>query len=97
MYNTVQAQLQGGGTFADSFSPQVWTCALWKFTAAQRYNGTFQNITTRHPVMIVNTPFDPITPLSGAYEGAHAFPGWRVVVHKEHEVGNVWLHQLIED
>ncbi|KAF2163471.1 hypothetical protein M409DRAFT_57376 [Zasmidium cellare ATCC 36951] len=88
LYNSVQAQLRSGGTFADIFSSQVWPCAQWKFEAAERYEGGFADIRTRHPVLLVNSPFDPITPLSGAFEAATAFPGSRVLVHKGHGHGS---------
>ncbi|KAK4501104.1 hypothetical protein PRZ48_006910 [Zasmidium cellare] len=88
LYNTVQAQLRGGGDYADAFSTQLWPCAQWKFEAAERYEGAFRDIKTRHPVLFVNSPYDPITPLGGAFEAATAFPGSRVLVHRGHGHGS---------
>lgn len=88
MYNMVQAGVTGGGAFADRFPYQLWPCAQWKFDAAERYGGGFQDIKTKHPVLFVNSPYDPITPLSGAYDAASGFPGSRLLVHEGHGVSD---------
>ncbi|KAH6880366.1 TAP-like protein-domain-containing protein [Thelonectria olida] len=66
--------------FADVTETQAWWCSHWKFEAAERYEGDFSNITTSFPIMFVNGPLDPVTPLSGAFETSIAFKGSRVLV-----------------
>lgn len=92
MYNVIQAQMQGGGMFADAASQQSWPCAQWKLDPAERFNGTFEGIKTRHPVMLVNGPFDPVTPLTAAFEAATGFVGSRMLVHKGHGVSITGLY-----
>ncbi|KAM0718309.1 hypothetical protein Q7P37_006641 [Cladosporium fusiforme] len=87
MYNMVQAGVTSGGGFADRFPYQLWPCAQWKFDAAERFEGSFRGIETRNPVLFVNSPYDPITPLSGAYDAASGFPGSRLLVHEGHGHG----------
>ncbi|KAF1923265.1 alpha/beta-hydrolase [Didymella exigua CBS 183.55] len=79
MFSWTQAQA-AAGTFADGFGPQIWPCAQWKFDAKERYTGPVTAINTSHPVLFVQGAFDPITPLSGAYEASAHFPGSRIVV-----------------
>jgi pimeloyl-ACP methyl ester carboxylesterase len=83
MYSWTQAQA-AAGTFADGFGTQIWPCAQWKFDAKERYNGPFTAINTSYPVLFVQGAFDPITPLSGAYEASANFPGSRIVVQNGH-------------
>lgn len=85
MYSLIQTQSQQG-TFADAFVPQVWACARWKMDAAERYEGSWRNISTNFPIMLANSPYDPITPLSSAYEASAGFKNSRVLVHEGHGV-----------
>ncbi|BCR89246.1 uncharacterized protein ACHE_50444A [Aspergillus chevalieri] len=86
MYNLIQSQSQQG-TFADAFVPQVWVCAQWKMNPAERYEGSWRNISTSFPILSANSPYDPITPLSSAYELPAGFKNSRVVVHEGYGVG----------
>jgi len=45
---------------------QVLQCARWKFTSKERYEGTFDNIKTRHSALVVGNSIDPTTPLASA-------------------------------
>lgn len=45
---------------------QALQCARWKFTSKERYKGTFENIKTRYPALIVGNSIDPTTPLASA-------------------------------
>lgn len=85
MYSLVQAQSEQG-SFADGFLPQVWPCAQWQFDAAERYEGSWRNISISFPTLLANSPNDPITPLSSAYEVSAGFKDSRVVVHEAHGV-----------
>jgi hypothetical protein len=41
-------------------------CARWKFASKERYTGTFDNIRTKFPALIVGNSIDPTTPLASA-------------------------------
>ncbi|KAL5355148.1 Alpha/Beta hydrolase protein [Aspergillus floccosus] len=86
MYSLVEAQA-AQGSFADAFSPQLWPCSQWRFDAAERYEGGFRNINTSFPILFVNGLYDPITPLSTAWEISASFTGSRLVVHEGHGHG----------
>ena len=81
MYSLIQAQA-AQGSFADAFSPQAWVCAQWKSEAAERYTGPWSNLSTNFPILMVNGQYDPITPLSGAWETAVRFRDSRLLVHE---------------
>lgn len=81
LYSLIQAQA-AQSSFADAFSPQSWVCAQWKYDAAERYTGSWDNITTKNPILLVNGRYDPITPLSGAWDASARFPGSILLVHE---------------
>jgi hypothetical protein len=41
-------------------------CSLWKIKAKERYEGDFK-AKTKHPVLLIGSPYDGRTPISGAY------------------------------
>ncbi|KAE8365932.1 Alpha/Beta hydrolase protein [Aspergillus caelatus] len=86
MYSLVQSQAVTG-SFADAFSPQVWPCAQWKFKAAEQFEGPYHGINTSYPILFINSPYDPVTPLSNALEASARYLGSRVVVHGGHGHG----------
>ena len=45
---------------------QALHCARWKFTSKERYEGTFEDIKTRYPALVVGNSIDPTTPLASA-------------------------------
>ena len=45
---------------------QALQCARWRFTSKERYDGTFDNIRTRRPPLVVGNSIDPTTPLASA-------------------------------
>ena len=45
---------------------QALQCARWKFTSKERYEGSFDNIKTRYPALVVGNSIDPTTPLASA-------------------------------
>lgn len=55
-----------------SFAGQ-FECTVWEQTAAERFEGSFANIKTKHPILIVNTPYDPVTPAISAEASRKAF------------------------
>ncbi|APE33247.1 hydrolase [Nocardia mangyaensis] len=54
-------------------------CAFWPATDADRYTGPW-NRRTAAPILVLNSRFDPATPLHGAYAGAAQLADARVVV-----------------
>ncbi|RGP64967.1 hydrolases or acyltransferase [Fusarium sporotrichioides] len=81
MYSLLQAQV-AQGSFADSISGKFWPCAQWPFTAAETYGGGFDQIDTKNPILLVNGKWDPVTPLSGAWDVSSRFGGSRLLVHE---------------
>lgn len=67
-----------GGDVADFVALQ---CARWGMPAKERYEGDFQ-VETAHPVLLVSTQNDPITPLVSAKNMSAAFEG-SVVLEQE--------------
>lgn len=45
---------------------QALQCARWKITSKERYEGTFDDIKTRYPALVVGNSIDPTTPLASA-------------------------------
>jgi len=57
-----ESWIRGDGDIA----VQALQCARWKFTSKERYEGTFDNIQTRYPALVVGNSIDPTTPLASA-------------------------------
>ncbi|MEV0296248.1 alpha/beta hydrolase [Nocardia sp. NPDC050710] len=55
------------------------TCAFWQARDADRYTGPW-NRRTAAPILVLNSRFDPATPLSGASAGAAQLASAQVVV-----------------
>lgn len=91
MYSLLQAQ-RAQGSWADVLGPQTWVCPQWPFAAAERFTGPYVHLATKNPVLLINSAFDPITPLSGAWEAAANLEGSRVVVHRGHGVSFNFIH-----
>lgn len=67
-----------GGDIADVIALQ---CARWGMPAKERYEGDFQ-VETAHPVLLISTQNDPITPLVSAKNMSTGFEG-SVVLEQE--------------
>jgi hypothetical protein len=81
LYSLIEAQ-SSQGSFADAFSPQVWVCTHWKFNAAECYTGSWDNIQTKASIILVNSRYDPLTPLIAAQETAVRFRNSRLFIHE---------------
>ncbi|KAJ4244786.1 hypothetical protein NW762_014363 [Fusarium torreyae] len=81
MYSLIQSQ-STQGSFSDGIDLKFSVCAQWPFPGAESYDGGFNYITTKNPVLLVNGKFDPITPLSGAWDVSSRFNGSRLIVHE---------------
>ncbi|WP_306356077.1 MULTISPECIES: alpha/beta hydrolase [unclassified Nocardia] len=57
----------------------MMACAFWQAQDADRYTGSW-NRRTAAPILVLNSRFDPATPLAGAYAGAAQLADARVVV-----------------
>ena len=66
----------------------AWISAQWKIVAKEQYTDNF-NKTTKHPILYVNGEYDPITPLSNAYNASQGFVGSAVLPHNGYGHGLV--------
>jgi pimeloyl-ACP methyl ester carboxylesterase len=82
LFSIYQAHLDQG-PFGDITALDRLKCARWKFQAAEQIDAnSLRRIKTKHPVLIVNGIYDPVTPLISAWEVSARFPGSRVVIHE---------------
>lgn len=57
-------------------------CSTWQTRAKERFGGSFTNIKTRTPILFVNTPYDPVTPMLSAINASSGFVGSDVLHHE---------------
>lgn len=81
MYLLVRAHLYQS-SWAGAITVRAFTCAQWPFEAAEKFKGPFFGIKTSHLVVFASELYDPITPLSGAFEASENFVESRVLEHK---------------
>ncbi|KAI4703753.1 hypothetical protein J4E89_009722 [Alternaria sp. Ai002NY15] len=55
-------------------------CSLWKVKAKERYEGDFK-AKTKNPVLLIGSPYDVRTPISGAYAANKTLEGSVVLRH----------------
>ncbi|KAI4612841.1 hypothetical protein J4E80_006896 [Alternaria sp. BMP 0032] len=55
-------------------------CSLWKVQAKERYEGDFK-AKTRYPVLLIGSPYDVRTPISGAYAANKTLEGSVMLQH----------------
>ena len=67
----VESWILGDGNIAI----QALQCARWKFPSKERYEGTFDNIKTRYPALVVGNFIDPTTPLASARNVSEGLKG----------------------
>lgn len=60
---------------SDVLDPTTFTCNRWKFVAKERYEGDWQRIQTRNPILFISNTYDPRTPLKSAFNVSASFPG----------------------
>ncbi|PVH74867.1 proteinase [Cadophora sp. DSE1049] len=51
----------------------LFMCAQWKMEAKERYEGDFQNIRTKTPVVLIGNTFDSATSIKGAFNVSSGF------------------------
>lgn len=71
----------GGDGQANMFA----TCAQWPMEAKGQYDGSF-TATTRHPLLFIGSPFDPVTPLVSAHNMSAGFADSVVLEHQGYGV-----------
>lgn len=82
MYSMYQAHLSEN-SFGDAVANERFACARWGFAAAEPVNtDRLRNIETSNPVLLINSPYDPVTPLNHAFEASSRMRGSRVLVHE---------------
>ncbi|KAM5354898.1 hypothetical protein ACJ41O_001544 [Fusarium nematophilum] len=82
LYSFTQAHL-AQSSFADSLLLARATCARWRFSAAEKVDkNILQNVRTSFPILFVNGIYDPITPISHAWEASARYRDSRVIVHE---------------
>lgn len=68
--------------------PLLWVSARWRIPSKEQYKGNFK-VKTRHPILYVNSEYDPATPLVNAYNGSASFEGSVVLPHSGYGHGIV--------
>lgn len=51
----------------------LWQCSRWSVRAKERFAGPYTGITTRNPILFVQTMYDPVTPLISAENSSAGF------------------------
>jgi len=59
----------------------IMECAPWKMRAKEVYSGSWSDIRTKHPLLIIGNTYDPVTPLISARNNSAAFEGSVVLQH----------------
>lgn len=76
--DTWRATSRYGGDLA--LLSTLYQCSLWKNDAKEKYTGPFANIKTKNPILFINTPYDPVTPLASAKNSSASFVNSRLLV-----------------
>ena len=67
-------------------------CAQWKFADKGRYAGPWANIRTKNPILLIGNTYDPVTPLTSAYNTSAIFPGSVVLEQRGYGVCSILFH-----
>ncbi|KAI8711007.1 hypothetical protein NCS52_01514100 [Fusarium sp. LHS14.1] len=82
MYSLYRAHL-AQSSFGDSGAGGRLSCARWRFEAAEKIdNDKLRNIKTNYPVLVLNGIYDPVTPVSNAWEVSARLRNSRVMVYE---------------
>lgn len=84
-----EAYQQRLGTNYDLSMAGQFECLVWEQNAAERFMGTFSDIRTNQSILLVNTPWDPVTPAISAEASRKAFRGAKLVMSNGVGVGTV--------
>ena len=83
-----QVKRQASLSVLNSPAEGIWPAQRWKMNAKERYEGDFK-VKTKHPILYVNSEYDPSTPLANAYNGSKSFEGSVVLPHSGYGHGIV--------
>ncbi|UPK92958.1 hypothetical protein LCI18_003893 [Fusarium solani-melongenae] len=82
LYSLYQAHL-AQSSFGDSLAATRLNCARWRFEAAEKIStDKLRNIKTNYPVLVLNGMYDPVTPVSHAWEVSARLRNSRVMVYE---------------
>ena len=70
----------------DALDQLVFQCMQWRFEAKERYQGNFQDVRTRNPVLFVGATYDMATPLISAQNVSAGFKDSVVLQHNGYGV-----------
>jgi hypothetical protein len=59
--------------FGDLEPILIMACSQWKMGAKERYEGKFQDIKTKHPILFIDNTFDPATSIRSAHNASAGF------------------------
>jgi pimeloyl-ACP methyl ester carboxylesterase len=57
----------------------LYGCATWQVNAREKFQGLFTGVETKTPILFINGPYDPVTPLSSAKNSSSGFVGSKVL------------------
>ncbi|KAJ3520086.1 hypothetical protein NM208_g13865 [Fusarium decemcellulare] len=81
-YSNYRAHISQG-SLSDTTLYQGLICSQWKFSAAEKVDtNKLRNIKTSSPVLLLNGIYDPVTPLSDAWEVSARLRGSRLIIHE---------------
>lgn len=70
-------------TFAgDQLISILYQCSTWNVYAKEQFAGKFEDIQTNSPILFVNSPYDPVTPLVSAQNASSGFIDSAVLQHE---------------
>lgn len=72
----------------DSADHLVMRCAQWQLPARERFSGSFLNITTKNPVLVIGNTYDPVTPFVSAQNMSMGLEGSVVLRHDGYGVSS---------
>ncbi|KAI7764595.1 hypothetical protein LZL87_003800 [Fusarium oxysporum] len=83
IYSLYESDQANNNPFFTPTLLQRSACFRWNTHAAEPINLTsLSRVETKNPILLVNSEYDPVTPLGNARKISARFPGSRVVVHE---------------
>lgn len=68
--------------FGDLAIHLLYRCSAWQLNAREKYLGSWTGIETKTPILFVNSPYDPRTPIESALNASAGFIGSAVLEHR---------------
>ncbi|KAM0419043.1 hypothetical protein ACHAPT_011982 [Fusarium lateritium] len=90
LYSIYRAHL-AESSFGDALAADYMGCGAWRFQAAETIDtNKLRNVNTSFPVLVINGAYDPVTPLSHAWQVSSRFRESRMLVHEGVGHGITW-------